>query len=178
MSSEKRIYIMDSSSLITPYRNYYAPSIAPTFWHQLEGFINQGIVATIDKVRDEILRIDDGLRDWFNRTFRPSRPIPFSKKQPNDSLFAFQELQTYAQIIAWADGNDHFKKAAKEEFKKTEIADAFLVAFCKAHSLILVTEEKYDPNTRKKIPLPNVCRAFNVPYIGLFDMMRELGIKL
>jgi hypothetical protein len=180
MSYGKRIYVLDSSSLITPYRNYYAPSIAPTFWQKLRGLIRQGTVCTIDKVRDEIFRIDDDLKDWFKKTFDAS-PVPFSKRRQNNNLFAFGEaieLSSYQQIMDWIRENDHFEENAKNKFKSSDIADAFLVAFCKAHNLILVTEEKYNPNIKKRIPIPNVCHAFSVLYIGLFDMMKELSIQL
>ena len=28
-------FLMDSNSFITPYRQYYAPDLAPTFWKKL-----------------------------------------------------------------------------------------------------------------------------------------------
>ena len=42
---------------------------------------------------------------------------------------------------------------------------------------IIVTEEKYEPNVKKRVKIPNVCREFGIDYIGLLEFMRELGIR-
>jgi hypothetical protein len=64
----------------------------------------------------------------------------------------------------------------KDEFQ--HVADGWLAAFAKANSHVVVTLEEYDPLIRKKVPLPNVCRAFDVEWITPFEMLRRLNVQL
>jgi len=51
------------------------------------------------------------------------------------------------------------------------------VAFAKAYDNVLVTQEK-PSKTKAKVPIPNLCEQFNVPYVDTFQMLRRLGIIL
>ena len=65
-------------------------------------------------------------------------------------------------------------------YAKTEFAsgaDGWLIAYAKVNDCVLVTQEVLRPNVKNKVPIPNVCRAFSVPYIDTFEMIRALGIK-
>ena len=68
-----------------------------------------------------------------------------------------------------------FKDSAKSEFAKG--ADGWLVAFAKLNSYNLVTLEVFNPNIQRKVPIPNVCRTFQVQCFDTFEMLRALGIK-
>jgi len=172
------LYIFDSSSFITPYRLYYAEDIVPSFWEQLEDLIENGKVCTIDKVKEEITKIDDQLSRRVKRLFK--RAVPFRRKNTSDNLFSFggesSEWIAYKSVISWAE-NSSYNKAAISEFKNDSKADAFLIAFCKTYNLTLVTEEVFK-RKKKRIPIPNACSALNVRCLNLFDFMRETGIKI
>jgi len=45
------------------------------------------------------------------------------------------------------------------------------------YEYIVVTQEKYEPNIKKQVKIPNVCEAFNIKYINLLQFMREIGIR-
>ena len=47
------------------------------------------------------------------------------------------------------------------------------IATAKAKNYILVSHEKYSPESRKKVPIPNVCKLFNVECIDTFEMLRR-----
>ena len=172
------IYIFDTSSLITPFRLYYAEDIAPSFWKKLEVLARNGTVCLIDKVKNEITKLDDELskkvKQWFPKA------VPFSQKASNDnlfiSLFSEEEEKSYREVIFWAESSTYNKRAI-EEFKEADKADAFVIAFCKAHGLVLVTEEKFS-RKKKRIPIPNACKELGVKYINIFDFMRREGIQL
>ena len=53
------------------------------------------------------------------------------------------------------------------------LADGWLAAYAKTHDCAVVTLEDFDPVIRKKVPLPNVCRAFDVEPITPFEMLRR-----
>ncbi|PIC03990.1 DUF4411 domain-containing protein [Anoxybacillus flavithermus] len=40
-----------------------------------------------------------------------------------------------------------------------------------------MTHEQFEPNSKRRILIPNVCRAFNVLYMDTFDMLRCLRVK-
>jgi len=46
-----------------------------------------------------------------------------------------------------------------------------------AYGNVIVTNEKYEPDIKKKIKIPNICHEFSINYIGLLEFMRELDIR-
>lgn len=81
----------------------------------------------------------------------------------------------YREVMRWVYANDQFAIQAKNEFSQG--ADGWLVAYARAHDVMLVTLERYAPEARSKVPLPNVCRQFGVPCIDTFEMLRRLGAR-
>lgn len=61
--------------------------------------------------------------------------------------------------------NKQYTPSAKDEF--ASIADSWLCAYELAYDYTIVTFEKYNPNSKKKIYIPNVCYEFNIKYIIL-----------
>ena len=162
------IYLLDTNVFIEAARRYYAFDIAPSFWETLIDYAQNGRVLSIDRVKTEIDRGNDTLQEWarndFHQWFRST----------NRSVV----IEAYRQIMAWAHGQDQFSDAAKADFSKTDNADAWVVAYAKANGCLVVTHEQFDLNIMKKIPIPNVCRAFEVQYIDTFQMLRDLGVRL
>ena len=66
-----------------------------------------------------------------------------------------------------------FKEAAKSEFLSG--GDPWLIAKAKVIGATVVTQETFDAQSRKKVKIPNVCRALSVPYINTFDLLRQTG---
>jgi hypothetical protein len=75
-------------------------------------------------------------------------------------------------MLVWARQQSQFTETAKAEF--ADKADAWLIAYAKAQNVVLVTHEVLDRYIQKKIPMPNVCEAFNVAYVDTFVMLRDL----
>ena len=65
----------------------------------------------------------------------------------------------------------------KDEFSRADNADAWTIAYASTHNCVLVTQEVLNNNIRRKIPIPNVCVAFDVKYIDTFTLLRELNFK-
>jgi hypothetical protein len=70
----------------------------------------------------------------------------------------------------------HFQESARAEFQ--QVADGWLAAYGKTSGCIVVTLQEYDPLRRNKVPLVNVCRAFDVETITPFEFLRRLDVKL
>lgn len=79
--------------------------------------------------------------------------------------------------MVWAVQQAQFSTQAKADFARADNADAWVVAYAMAKGCVVVTHEQYDPNIKRKIPIPNVCKAFGVPYVDTFEMLRRLGVK-
>ena len=158
------VYVLDANVFMTAHHDYYAPDLCPGFWECLEHYSHEGRLSSIDRVRDEILS-PDKLADWVkqapNNLFRSSAQ--------REVVNAFSEMQS------WVWGNAQFLTSAKDEFAR--VADGWLAAYAKVHRAIVVTEEVFDPNVRKRVPLPNVCRKFDVAYRDTFAMLRALGVR-
>jgi hypothetical protein len=163
----QQIFLLDSSIFIEAAKRYYAFDIAPKFWVELVNLANRGSLRSIDRVKDELDRGGDDLKQWANGHFH----------QYFDSTIDTTVLDAYRDIMIWAQSQSQYKDTAKVELADITNADAWLVAYAKVKGPILVTEEKLNLNIQRKIPIPNICNAFNVPYMDTFELLRHLGVR-
>ena len=168
MSESCPLLVLDTSVFIEAHRRYYSRDICPGFWDILEHYTRNGKVSSIDRVLDELTQ--------------PSNPDELEKwaKQAPKELFAsaaeLRVINVFSQMQLWAQKNTQFRPEAIDEFARG--ADGWLAAYAKANGAVLVTQEVLKEGAKKRIPLPNVCREFNIPYLNSFDMLRQLGARL
>lgn len=138
--------------------------LCPGFWKCLKHYCQETRLLSIDRVRDEIIE-GDTLDTWV--------------KQAPDELFAptaeEETVQAFRRMITWVQSNGAFRQSAKEEFAR--VADGWLVAYAEVHGLVIVTHEVFDPNARKRVLIPNVCRQFGVRWVDTFTMLRSLEVR-
>ena len=158
-------YVLDTNVFIDAANRYYAFDIAPGFWDSLALLAQAGYVRSIDRVYQELSRQKDGLYDWAGISFRAA----FQSTDREDVT-----LQ-YGQVMQWVNQQERYFDAAIYDF--ADGADGWLVAYAKVCGCTLVTNEVYNDYIKRKVPLPNVCVAANVPYTEPFTMLRELGVK-
>ena len=107
---------------------------------------------------------------------RLSDAVEYAKRawqlRPNDPSV----LDTYAYAL-YKTGEyekaSEYLQAAKQQFAGS--ADGWLIAFADVNGDIVVTHEVYDPDIKKRVPIPNVCLEFDVQCCNTFDMIRELN---
>ena len=87
-------------------------------------------------------------------------------------------MTQYRLLMEWSQSHEQFKEYAKEEFANENKADAWLIAHALVTERTVVTDEKFNADTKKRIPIPNACEAFGIRYINTFDMLHELKIRL
>lgn len=162
------IYVLDSNVFMEAANRYYAFDLVPGFWQSLIMQAETGRIKSIDRVSAEIDRGDDDLKDWANGNF----PQWFASTDKTDVI------EAYGRIMEWASGQKQFLDSAKDEFSRAENADAWLVAYALSGGYTVVTHEKFNREVRRTIPIPNVCRAFDVQYIDIYQMLRALQVKL
>ncbi len=158
-------YILDTNVFIEAARRYYAFDIAPPFWEKLVHHAGNGQIQSIDHVKHELERGNDDLATWAVTEFSDA----FASTDEDDVIKA------YGEIMSWVQAQDRFLDAAKADFASG--ADGWIVAYAKAKGHIIVTHEVFDPEIKRKVPIPNVCEAFSVNYQDTFEMLRELGVR-
>jgi len=163
--SARTKYVLDANAFIQSKRKFYAFDICPGFWAALIWHHAQGAIHSIDRVAAELGRGGDDLWAWAE------------SKLPGEFFASTDDAEViacYGQVIAWVQAQAQFLAEAKAEFAETERADAWLIAYAKSTGCVLVTLEEHNPSVRKRVPIPNVCRALGVEYITTFDMIRGL----
>ncbi len=168
MSNVKIKYILDANVFIEAYRRYYAFDIAPTFWKFLINSARNNFLISIDRVYNELTRSDDQLAKWIKNKFS----FAFIKTNTDSDI-----ITNYASLMKWAYSQEQFLQTAKDDFARDDNADAWIVATASSYNFTVVTHEVLDTKIKKKIPIPNVCREFNVKYINTFDLLRKFNFK-
>jgi hypothetical protein len=169
MSAEKT-YVLDANAFIQSKRKFYAFDICPGFWQSIVWHHTHGKICSIDRVAAELEKGGDDLWTWA----KSDLPSTFFVSTDDPIVIGFYRL-----IIVWAQGQKQFLPEAKAEFAEAERADAWLIAHAMATGSTVVTMEEYDPNVRRRIPLPNVCKAagIEVECVTIFEMLRRLQAK-
>lgn len=165
--NQPHVFVLDANVFIEAARRYYAFDIAPAFWNALLDWAQKGHIVSIDRVKDELARLNDEVAEWARGQFH----------EYFASTMDEEVIDAYRQIIQWAYAQAQFKESAKAEFARADNADAWIVAYALAKRAIVITHEQFKPDIKRKIPIPNVCRAFSVPYMDTFEMLRQLGVR-
>ena len=156
-------YILDANIFIAAWRDHYPIDLYPGFWECLQRFSQENRLSSVDKVRHEINSPDE-LVAWLKRHW----PGAFSSTRNPEVASAFSKMQR------WVQSNTQFLPAAKHEF--AQAADGWMAAYAKVHNAIVVTNEVPDPNVKRRVPLPNLCKQFDIDYCNTIDMLRGLGV--
>ena len=159
------VYDLDTSILIDAKDLYYAFDLVPAFWKSLVENANKGRICSIDRVRDELLRCKDDLSAWAKTEF-----YDWFDSTDNSDIF-----ESYRDVMKWVHAQQQFSEAAKSDFASG--ADGWLIAYATVKEYTVVTHEVFKPDIQRKVPIPNVCMAFNVPYVNIFQMLRQLKVQ-
>ena len=162
--NSSELYVLDANVFMTAWHDHYPPDLYPGFWECLEQYSLEGRLISIDRVRSEIISPND-LIAWVSSHWHDS--FAFSREQ--EVVYVFSDMQR------WVQTNAQFLPAAKDDFART--ADGWLAAYAKTHDATVVTNEVFDPNVRRRVPLPNLCRQFGIAFSNTVDMLRGLGVR-
>lgn len=169
-------YLIDSNSLISPYRTFYQFDLVPSFWKWFKRTYDQSIYL-VDKVRDELCHAKgknkDELQIWVEQNCLSKGKIIL----PNGDGDVLNE---YAIVLNYIDSSPLYKQKSYDEWADFAKADPWLIALAKAHEYTIVTMEERNfnlgPNnpTSKEPRIPDVCAELNVDCINLYDLMHEV----
>jgi uncharacterized protein DUF4411 len=155
-------YLLDSNVFIQAHRFYYPGDVFPGFWEWLESQNTDGVIASVDQVYKELEKGKDELFNW-------------AKAQKSNGWFlSVQDKATqvqYAEMANWI-LKQNYTQPALEDF--LEKADLWLISKARTTGATVVTQEKSNPESKKKIFIPDICDAFNIGYCNTVDLLREL----
>jgi predicted nucleic acid-binding protein len=162
----KAKYLVDANVFIQAKNLYYRFDFCEAFWTWLLQAHEAGLVYSIKKVKKELMGGDksDLVRKWV-----ADLPDDFFLDDVTDQ----NVMRTYAKLMQWSSANTHFLSQAKAEFAKPDVADAFLIAVAKQHGYEIISQEKSNIASKKKIYLPDAANAFDVDTIFVYDMLSK-----
>lgn len=171
MKSE--IYLLDSNSLIGPSRSYYAFSFTQKFWQEIRKHIEAGNIVLLDRVEKEIADSKDELASWL---------LEFSKKYVVSTEQA-DIVQQYSAVLEHIKSCGFYKDTAYRAWADIKCADPWIIATAKAKNFTIVSFEQPNGNLRKSnlckfAKIPEIATHFSVPYKNLFNLMKNLNVKL
>jgi hypothetical protein len=161
------VYIVDSNFFIQAHRDTYPLDVAVSFWNKVKQLALDGKIISIDKVKAEIYDKNDALETWCKNNL------------PDDFFKDTSEVidTKYREVIRWAySKRSHYLEKALNEFLDAEEADAFIVAYALGDmtNRTIVTQEVSRPEMKSKIKIPEPCSFFNIRYLRVMEMFREL----
>ena len=162
------VFIVDTNFFIQAHRSFYPLDVAVSYWKTIKKMALQGKIISIDKVKGEIYKNEDALKQWCLQNL----PEGFF----HDSATV---IHKYGAVTSWAvSQSGHYTQKALAEFLDADEADAFLVAYALANpdNRFIVTQEISQPNRKSKIKIPEACNAFNIKYFNVIEMFRILEI--
>jgi hypothetical protein len=158
-------FVLDSNFFIQAHRMHYPLDVVPSFWLKIKELATKNIIESIDKVKDELYQNNDDLSVWCKANLLGD----FFK--PTDAI-----INEYIAVTRWANSrSDHFTIAALNEFLDAAEADAWLIAFSLANGNQIVTHETSDPQSKKRIKIPDACIPHGISCVNTIEMLRLLG---
>jgi hypothetical protein len=152
----KPVYSFDTTAFIQPYRRYYPPDIAPTFWRALEDRIAAGEIVSIRNVRAEIEEKDDALCTWVKAQKGLFRN--------EDMAIQARTAQIVAKYPNWVDAT-----SGKND------ADPWVISLAMVEKITVVSDEQNGGPSNLKIPY--VCGQLGVNHLSVIDFIRAIGLR-
>ena len=156
--------VVDTNILIGAYVKDYTPTAFPGVWQFLDHQVQAGRLVLIDAVKREVLH-PDGLVDWVqdhaNLVVRETEDL--------------DTVERYEQVIGWVKDSSQYTRRAADDFARG--ADGWLVSLGRVKGTAVVTNEAFNAESRKHVPIPNVCREFDVECVTTTAMFERLGAR-
>ena len=152
------MYLLDANVFIQAKNLHYGFDFVPAFWDWLIRANAEGIVASIQKVSDELRAGGDELSEWVASRGEDFFLTPDTAVTP-----------ALRRVGDWI-STQHYDPAAVSTF--LQVADYWLVAHALAYNHVIVTHE-VPAQTIRKIKIPNACIGLNIRCITPYAMLRQ-----
>lgn len=159
---------LDADVLIQAKNGLYSFEIAPPFWSFLDEQAKLGKIRSSTKIYDEILK----------REAKKDKLTLWAKNRRNSSMFAApaRDVQkVYGQIADYTMEKYSQRRAKASAFLTG--ADGWIIAHAKCDGGTVVSHESRVDKSSMTPKIPNICTQFDVPCIGLAEMLTKLSFK-
>jgi hypothetical protein len=159
-------YIIDSNVFIQGKNFHYQFAFCEGFWDWVHEGFDQGLIYSIGKVRAELL---EGKKGDESRKWAEDMPAGFFLNDVGDAAV----MKEYGECMNWAAGDNHYQPAALTRFADGKRADAFLLAYARAHGHIIVTQELSQPEKKKEVPIPDAAvKIGRIKTMTIYELLR------
>jgi predicted nucleic acid-binding protein len=155
--TNNKLYCLDSSVFIQGWTSYYSIELCPSYWGVLNELIDEGQIFATMEVKREIEKSEDDLYRWVQ-----ARTRLFRDADEDVQLALIDILRDYGRLV--------------DSTKQRSIADPWVIAHAKVTNAVVVTKEQ-PSDSRKRIKIPDVCRALGISWLDDFQFCREIGIR-
>ena len=159
-------YLIDANVFVQAKNLHYRFEFCGGFWSWLEAAHSAKLVFSVAKVRAELVvrkKVDPA------RTWAEKQPAGFFLEDVADS----KVMTHYGTLMAWSANGSQYTPAAITEFASEKNADPFIVAAARARGDIVISQEKSDPNAKRRTPLPNAAAIVGVKTMTIFDLLSK-----
>lgn len=136
----------------------------PAYWDWLDLQFNNGSIASISSVFDELSSYGDTLSHWVK-----ARGGHFVSVSDDETQEKYSEIIQYVYDLENKNPNKIDLFLSK--------ADPWLIAKSCVTGAQLVTHEIKVAENSKDVRIPNVCEAFGVTYLSTFQLLQRLDAK-
>lgn len=151
-------YLLDADTFIRAKNEHYGFDFCPAYWEWLILKNLEGVVYSIERVKDELLDVDDPLANWVTNEGAGLFLAPDQK--------VLASMQTVSQ---WATSQTYTQAAIDTFMRK---ADYYLVSHALAYRHTVVTHE-VPSGSPNKIKIPDACIGVGVKPMHTFQMLRR-----
>lgn len=156
-------YYLDANVFIQAKNGPYGMDIAPSFWKLLDNQSDAGVICSSTMVYEELATGNDELADW-------------AKARKDTQLFVEPSASVQGlsnKIAAYV----HTRYSEHQAQRFLAEADAWVIAHAKVENAVVVTHETLVNEYSDKPKIPNVCKRFDVEWVNVYQMLRELGAR-
>lgn len=158
-------YLLDTNIFIESHKRFYNMAVFPCFWAGLVTMAQNGIIFTIDKVKDEVYAGKDDIKTWFKNNFPANAVLPVDEV----TMAAYQRVQTTVR------NTGKYKSSALNGYAADTLADPFICAYALGHGNIsIVSYEISKPSSQTEIKIPDVCNLIGIPCLQIYEMLLAL----
>lgn len=162
-------YIIDTNILITAWRNTYPIQCFKGVWEWLENNIINGNIVICESVYEELKSYKDDLFNWLNDILDGNH----ISAEPNSTS---NIITAYKSVIDQADKNKNYTRSAMEVFGAN--ADGWVIAHALANGYVLVTEERSNMDSKKRVKIPDICQPLGVTVTNTIGLFQSLGFLI
>jgi hypothetical protein len=159
-------YWVDANSLIWGARDPYPMDGAMSYWNWFEKMVDAGKITSHKLVIKEVL---DG-----DKKGQPEPIISWVKTRQSKLADQMPDSEECQQLVGKLCQFSYEKFGPAKTVEFTKGADLFLIARALLDDGAVVTQE----SEKKLVRIPTVCAQFGVPYKTIFQMNKELKMKL